>query len=192
MNAAFLCILTQIGFSVAAVAAPTPVPSPTPIAPSHRIRPSQIRGKPMPTPSPRPPRVRGVRTKPKNTTPILIAPKPVATAKPAIPPSTFEISKSSKPGKLVLKYKANVSNLDFDTRAPFVIQLVPQGTLKVTPLVVTRSDWPKTGPQQIELSYSGADSAKVNTIIGKAAYTVCVHQTKECRKQKVPIVFHFH
>lgn len=191
---ALLCILTQFGSPVAALAAtgPTPNPTFTPYIPRFHIRPSQIRGKPMPSPTPKRPRVRGVHTKPKNTVPVMIAPKAKvgATAKPVVPPATFELSKSAKPGKLVVKYKANISNLDFDMRAPFVIQLVPQGALKVTPLVITRSDWPKNGA--FELSYEGADKTKDNTIIGKAAFTVCVHQTKECRKQKVPIVFHFH
>jgi len=190
------CILTQFGLSVAAVA--DTVPSPTPsVAPSPhvRIRPSQIRGKPMIRPSPKPPRVRGVHTKPKHVSTIVIAPKPGPSSKPVRetpPPSTFELSKASKPGRLILKFKANIPNLDFDARAPFVIQLVPTAALKLTPSVITRSDWPKTGPQQMEIAYEGADKTKDNIILGKAAFTVCVHQSKECRKQKVPIVFHFH
>jgi hypothetical protein len=190
---ALLSILTQFGTPVAALAAsgPTPNPTFTPYIPRFHIRPSQIRGKPMPSPRPKRHRVRGVHTKPKNTSPVVIAPKAGvgATARPVVPPATFELSKSAKPGKLILKYKANISNLEFDSRAPFVIQLVPQGALKVTPLVVTRSDWPKNGA--FELSYQGASKSKDNVIIGKAAFTVCVHQTKECRKQKVPLVFRF-
>jgi hypothetical protein len=144
----------------------------------------------LPRPKAKPPRKHGIKSTPKNPAPLALNPKPKVRSKAALPPSTFVLSKGAKPGTLVLKFQAT-GDLVFDTRAPFVIELNPALPLKVSPSVITRSEWPRSGPQQLVLSYSGASTNKNNVILGKAAYTVCTQRTKECRKQKVPISLTF-
>lgn len=188
---ALLCILTQFGLAVAAAEAATPASTPSPLPSPHpRIRPSQIRLKPLPKPSPKPPRVKGVHTKTKTPPqPLVLAPKSLMKRAVPPPPTGFILSKSSA-GKLLLKYYANNPGFDFDTRAPFVIQLNVNEPLKLNPSVITRENWPK-GATQMVLNYQSASTTKDNVILGKAAYTVCERKTKECRRAKVPIELRF-
>lgn len=119
---------------------------------------------------------------------ITIAPKDNDEAKHANDPAYFSLRQSGK--DLYLRFVTKDPKLKLSVKDSMMIQIITDPPMRVQPAYIFSQNWPANS-NEIKIQASNPYPKLPNRVLGKASFTYCHADTKDCKKALTSMEFYY-
>lgn len=145
--------------------------------PAKVATPKPATPRPIVSTTPKPVKRSGAEFRLKSGKPEALVLRPVLRGGGKPEPTIFELSKSGK--GVILAFKSRDPKLTLAPERRLAIHVFAEPPYELEPSLITSTDWPK-GSLQMTLNLTGGAITGPVNLDGKASYTVCHKETKNC------------